>query len=71
MRSKTYYVKILDFNYRSNFQLLAFRYLTYEVVSSSKKMAIKAARELYMSGAKEKSSESLPLLLNIFSVNDC
>ena len=69
MRSKIYQVRILDFKYLKEFEHLNFRYLNYKVQAEDEKSAIQKARELYMQGQKEISSEELPILLKLFSVN--
>lgn len=68
MRSKIYQVRVLDFHYQSNYEILNFKYLTYEVASDNEENAIKVARDLYMRGEKEAFFEELPFLMKIFSV---
>jgi hypothetical protein len=69
-KCKTYRVKILDFCYLQEFSQLNFRYLFYEVTARHKEEAVKIARDLYMKGEKELSSEELPFLLKLFAVDN-
>lgn len=67
-KTRTYLVKILDFNYQASFECLQFRYFTYEVIASHEKNALKKARELYMKGQKALQTEELPILLKLVSI---
>ncbi len=68
--NRSYRVKLLDFNYLSDFSVLEFNYVYYRVEAEHKMEAIEKARSLYMNGDKGESREGLPILLKIFSVED-
>ena len=67
---RRYKVKLLDFSYQANFSILEFQYINYSVAAKHRKDAIKKARSRYMSGDKGESTEPLPVLLKIFSVEE-
>lgn len=68
--TNNYTVKILDFRYKYKFNFLAFRYIYYRVEAKNQSGALKKAKSLYMKGESGERSESLPILLEIFSVED-
>lgn len=67
-KKNNYKVRILDFRYKSDFSHVCFKYIYYKVKAKHETDALKKAKSLYMKGEKGEYSESLPILLELFSV---
>lgn len=63
----TYRIKVLDVNYKSDFDLLDFQYIHYKIEAKSKDEAFKKAKTLYLKGEEGERIEELPFLWKIFS----
>lgn len=64
----TYFVRVLDLKYQSEFKYFSFNFIFYKVVAQNEDQALIKARELYMQGERGEFRQELPILIKIFSI---